>query len=546
MRYDLLIRRARVVDGSGNPWFYGDVAVQQAHIAAICPAGQIQASSAGETVEADGLVLAPGFIDILSHSITPLMRDGRCLSKITQGVTTEIMGEAWTPAPFGGKISPRTLAPYVPTTWSQKMLGWQHLSDWLLDTLEAGITPNIGAFLGGGTLREYACGMQMGKASLEELQIMRQVMHQAMQDGAFGVSYALIYPPDDYADTDEIVEVCKVVAEYGGIYITHLRSESDRLLEALEEALEVGQRASLPVHIYHLKASRPENWPKMAQAIERINQARSTGQDVTADVYPYTASGTGLSAMLPNWVFADGQIYEQLRNPTIRGRIRAELLGSNPQVDTRSRAEQVMPVGFQKPENQIYVGRRLSEIAQMRGQDWLECVFDLLVSEEQRIGTIYFTMSEDNLRLQYTQPWTMVSTDAGGFDPTWARAYGPVHPRGYGSYPRVLRKYVREEGLLSLEEAIRKMTSLPANRLGLFDRGRIQIGAKADLVLFDPQTITDHATFEKPHQLSSGIVQVWVNGQRVVQDGQHTGATPGQVVRGPGYRKQQLGSSLEP
>ncbi len=538
MQYDLLIRRARVVDGSGNPWFYGDVAVKEDRIVAICPAGQLPIFSAGETLEADGLVLAPGFIDILSHSITPLMRDGRSLSKITQGVTTEIMGEAWTPAPFGGKIAPRTLAPYVPESWNQIMLGWSRFSDWLEAMQQTGVSPNIGAFLGGGTLREYACGMQMGKAGPEELQTMRQIMHGAMQDGAFGISYALIYPPDDYADTDEIVEVCKVVAEYGGIYITHLRSESDRLLEALEEALEIGQRAHLPVQVYHLKASRPENWPKMARAIERIQKARALGQDVTTDVYPYTASGTGLSAMLPNWVFEGGNVYEQLCNPAIRQRIREELLGPNPQVDTRSRAEQVMPVGFQKPENQIYVGKRLSEIAQMRGQDWLECIFDLLVSEQQRIGTLYFTMSEDNLRLQYAQPWTMVSTDAGGFDPAWARAYGPVHPRGYGSYPRVLRQYVREEGLLSLEEAIRKMTSLPANRLGLFDRGRIQIGAKADLVLFDPHTITDHATFENPHRLSTGVVHVWVNGQQVLKDGHHTGATPGQIVRGPGYRAE--------
>ncbi len=536
MYFDFVIRSAQVVDGSGNPWFYGDVAVHRDRIAAISPAGQISPSSARQTIEADGLVLAPGFIDILSHSIAPLMRDGRSLSKITQGVTTEIMGEAWTPAPFGGKVAPRTLAPYVPEAWQQKMQGWQRMGDWLGAMQEAGVSPNIGAFLGGGTLREYACGMRMGEASPEELQTMRQVMQEAMQDGAFGVSYALIYPPDDYADTEEIVEVCKVVAEYGGVYITHLRSESDRLLEALEEALEIGQQARLPVHIYHLKASRPENWPKMPEVLKRINQARRSGQDVTADVYPYTASGTGLSAMLPNWVFEGGQVYERLRDPALRRRIRAELLGPSPEVDTRSRAEHVMPVGFQKPENQVYVGKRLSEIAQMRGQDWLECIFDLLVSEEQRIGTLYFTMSEDNLRLQYCKPWTMVSTDAGGFDPAWAQTYGPVHPRGYGSYPRVLRQYVREEGLLTLEEAIRKMTSLPANRLGLFDRGRIQMGARADLILFDPQSITDHATFEEPHRLSTGILHVWVNGQRVLKDGEHTGATPGQVVRGPGYR----------
>ncbi|MDX2004627.1 MAG: D-aminoacylase [Meiothermus sp.] len=534
MRLDLLVRGARVVDGSGNPWFWGDVGVSGGRIVAIAPAGKL--GNAAEVLEADGLVLTPGFIDILSHAITPLMRDGRNLSKITQGVTTEIMGEAWTPAPFGGQIAERKLSPYVGEEWNQQMKGWSRFADWLEAMIRRGVSPNIGSFLGGGTLREYACGMRMGRASGEELETLRRVMREAMQDGAFGVSYALIYPPDDYADTDEIVEVCKVVAEHGGLYITHLRSESDRLLEALEEALEIGRRARLPVQIYHLKASRQDNWPKMSQVIDRINRARAQGQDVTADVYPYAASGTGLNAMLPNWVFEGGNSYEKLTDPTVRQRIREELARPEAAVDTRSRAEHVMPVGFYKPENQPYVGMRLSEIAAMRGQDWLECIFDLLVSEQQRIGTIYFTMSEDNVRLELGQPWTMVSTDAGGFDPAWAKAYGPVHPRGYGSYPRVLRKYVREEGVLSLEEAVRKMTSLPANRLNLFDRGRIQLGAMADLVLLDPATVTDHATFDDPHQLSTGIRQVWVNGVRVLEDGQHTGATPGQIVRGAGWK----------
>ncbi|MER3553632.1 MAG: dihydroorotase [Meiothermus sp.] len=534
--YDLLIRGSRVVDGLGNPWFYGDVAVSGDTIARIAPAGGIKSSSAAQTVNADSLVLAPGFIDILSHSIAPLLRDGRCLSKITQGVTCEIMGEAWTPAPFGGEIRARNFAPYVPEEWNKRMKGWKRFGDWLEALHAHGVSPNIGSFLGGGTLREYACGMRMGRASEGELETMRRVMGEAMQDGAFGVSYALIYPPDDYADTDEIVEVCKIVAQYGGIYVTHLRSESKRLLEALEEALTIGKKANLPVEIYHLKASREENWPKMAQVVERINAARKAGQDVTADVYPYTASGTGLNAMLPNWASEGGRLYENLKNPEVRAKVRAELEGPNPEVDTRSKAEQVMPVGFQKPENKIYVGKRLSEIAEMRGQDWLETVFDLLVSEGQRIGTIYFTMSEENLKIEYSQPWTLVSTDAGGFDPEWARGHGPIHPRGYGSYPRVLGRYVREKGLLNLEDAVRKMTSLPANRLSLFDRGRIQVGAKADLVLFDPDTISDQATFADPHQLSVGIHSVWVNGKRVLENGQHTGALPGQIVRGPGYK----------
>jgi N-acyl-D-aspartate/D-glutamate deacylase len=537
---DVLIRDARVIDGTGNPWFYGDVAIAGDQIAAIAPAGRIPAENAREVVDATGLVVCPGFIDIQSHSIVPLMRDGRCLSKITQGVTTEIMGEVWTPAPFGGRLTdPFEGAPVSepPAEWRHQAREWRHFRDWLEATVDWGVSPNIGSFLAGGTLRQYARGLEMGSANADELATMRRVVAEAMEEGAFGVSYALIYPPEAYVETDEIVEVCATAARYGGLYITHLRSEGDRFLEAVEEALTIGRRAGLPVEIYHLKATVQHNWHKMAQVIARIDAARAEGIDVAADMYPYIASGTGLSAVLPAWVSADGKLFDNLRDPAMRARIRQDMTrppgDSNAPALRRDPAE-IMPVGFRLPEHRGYIGQRLPEIAATRGADWIDTVLDLLAAEGQRISTMYFSMSEENLKLQLRQPWIKVSTDAGGLDPAWAAQGNPTHPRAYGTYPRVLGKYVREEGVLPLEDAIRKMTSAVADRLGLRERGLLRVGCYADVVLFDPATIIDRATFADSHQLSIGVRDVWVNGVRVLADEAHTGATPGRIVEGAG------------
>ena len=527
---DVLIRGGRVVDGSGNPWFYGDVALSGDRVAGVAPPGQIPPEGAAEVVEASGVVVCPGFIDIQSHSILPLMRDGRCLSKVTQGITTEIMGETWTPAPFGGK------RPALPGAWQDRARSWGRFGDWLGATVEAGVSPNVGSFLSGGTLRSQACGMRMGPATGDELGAMRRVMAGAMEDGAFGVSYALIYPPDTYVDTDEIVEVCRVVGRYGGIYITHMRSEDDRLLEGVEETLEIGRRAELPVEIYHLKVIGRQYWHKMPEVIRRIEAARASGQDVTADMYPYVASGTGLSTVLPAWVAADGRFYENLKDPGVRARIREEVERQFRDGTAVRRPEDTMPIGLSRPEHAPYAGRRLTEIAGMRGQDWLDVVFDLLLAEQQSISTLFFMVSEDNLKLQLRQPWIKVATDAGGVDPAWASREGAVHPRAYGACPRILGKYVREEGALTLEEAVRKMTSAVADRLGLRDRGKLQAGCWADVVVFDPERVADRATFEDPHRLSVGVRDVWVNGVRVVAGEAHTGATPGRWVKGPGAR----------
>lgn len=534
--FDVVVKGARVIDGTGNPWIYGDVAISGDRIAAVEPPGTIPTDGNGQVVEAEGHVVCPGFIDIQSHSIIPLMHDGRSLSKIAQGVTTEIMGEAWTPAPVGGKFTDpfadRSSNP--PEGWPERAREWTSFGDWLRAMEAHGVSPNVGSFLGGGTLREYGRGMAMGQSSDDEVAVMRRAMNAAMADGACGVSYALIYPPDAYADTDEIVAICEVVAKHRGVYITHLRSEADWLDEGVAEAVEIGRRTGVAVEIYHLKASGQSNWSKMPGVIAAIDSARAEGVDVTADMYPYPASGTGLAAILPPWASADGKLFENLNDPAMREKVRAEVLNPSGEWEAfaaQANPEGTMPIGLRLAEHKPYVGRRLSEIAADRGQEWIDAALDLLAAERQTIATIYFNMSEDNLRLQLQQPWIKISTDAGGYDPAIAKSRFPTHPRAYGTYTRVLGKYVREEGVIPLEDAIRKMSWSVAQRLNLKDRGILRPGAYADVVILDPGTVADKATFEDPHQLSVGIRDVWVNGARVMREGAHTGATPGRFVR---------------
>jgi N-acyl-D-amino-acid deacylase len=537
---DTLIKGAKVVDGSGNPWFYGDVAISGDRILDVRPAGRIAESGAAQIVDASGMVVCPGFIDIQSHAIVPLMVDGRCLSKITQGVTTEIMGEAWTPAPVGGRndggLPDRGYSEHL-APWREQAVSWSRFSDWLEAMESSGVSPNVGSFLGAGTLRRYAMGMDMGQPNAEQLQTMRRVMADAMEDGAFGVSYALIYPPDSFADTAEITEVCKVVGSYGGVYITHVRSEADQLIEGIQEAIDIGAAADVAVEIYHLKAAGKRNWGKIPQVIEQINQARASGLDVTADMYPYPYSGTGLSSVMPPWVHEGGTFFEKLRDPETLKQVKDATL--KPSGDWEPMAdlctpEGVIPVGLYKEENIQFRGMPLSQIAEAKGVDWFDAAVELLLTEEQRVGTIYITIDEANIPLQLQQSWNKVSTDAGGLDPEWAAPQGPVHPRAYGTYPRVLGRYVRDEKALELEDAVRKMSGAVADRLDLRDRGMLRSGMFADVVVFNPETVIDNSTIDDSHRLSTGIEQVWVNGQQVVSNGVHTGAKPGRFVKGPG------------
>lgn len=366
---------------------------------------------------------------------------------------------------------------------------------------------------------------------------MRQLVGDAMSDGAFGVASALIYPPDSYAATDELIEMAKTMAPYGGIYITHIRSEMDALLPALE-AIKIGRDGGVPVEIYHLKSGGQRNWYKTPLAIARIDAARAEGLDVTADMYPYTAGATGLAACLPPSASANGQLLANLTDPAKRAGIRAEILNQKTAWENEcplATPEGVMLLDLRKPENQKYIGMRLSEVAAAQNKDWIDTVMDLIVSEKRSIFTVYFLMSADNVKLQMKLPWVSFATDESGHDPEHPQ--GLVHPRSYGTYPRILGKYVRDEQVLTLEDAIRKITSAPAARLSIRDRGRLQEGFFADVVVFDPKTIADKATFDNPHQLSVGVRYVFVNGQPVIVEGKHNGAKPGKIVRGPGYLK---------
>jgi dihydroorotase/N-acyl-D-amino-acid deacylase len=533
--YDLIISGGRVMDGTGSAWFYGDVAIRGDRIVRVVPAGLLKDAPTKERLDARGMVVAPGFIDIQGQSQGALLNgDGRLISKITQGVTTEIMGEGSTLAPANDRIL-ATQADDNARRNLGRFTGPRAFGNWL-DAMGAhGSSVNLGSFVGQTTLRMYGKGMAQGAPTEAELDDMRGALKRAMEDGAFGMASALIYPPGEYTTTRELVELGKVMAPFGGVYITHMRSEADRLLEAIDEAIEVG-RAGVGVEIYHLKAAGTANWPKMALAIDKINAARRAGIDISADMYPYLAGGTGLTVCLPPWASADGKLFDNLADPKVRARIKDETLST--QHEWENICQQSTPAGvliarMVKPENAQYAGKRLDEIARMKNKDWAEAAMDLILSERSRVETMFFIASEDNLKLQLRQPWIKFGSDASGIDPAMAR--GLAHPRAYGNFTRVLGKYVREEKVIPLEDAIRKMTSATANRLSLQDRGLVREGLFADIVVFDPETVGDRATYENPHQLSVGIRDVFVNGVAVVKAGQVTGAKPGRVVRGPGY-----------
>lgn len=539
--YDVVILNGQIVDGTGNPWFLGDIAIRNDRIARIAPAGQLKNVQTKERIEAHGLVVAPGFIDIQSHSREAfLLGDGRVISKVTQGITTEILGEGWTDAPVNEKI----LAAYGDIPQEIKKLAMQFtgprgFNNWLEAMQKHGISANVGSFLGAATVRIYVKGEAMGTPTSAEIEEMQRLVRNAMEDGAFGIASALIYPPGSFATTEELIEMCKAMAPYGGVYITHLRSEADKFLEGLDEAIEIGRMAGVPVEVYHLKAAGRRNWHKATLAIARIEAARDEGLDIGADMYPYIAGSTGLAACLPPWASADGKLLENLSDPAMRAKIRDEILHPKTEwenLGALASPEGVLILGLYRPENKKYIGKRLSEIAADMGKDWIDTIIDLILSEQQGIGTIYFMMTEDNLKLQIQQPWIKFGTDAGGEDPD--KPQGLVHPRSYGTYPRILGKYVREERAIRLEDAIRKMSSAVASRLFIRDRGLLREGYYADIVIFDQKTVGDRATFQNPHQVSIGVHHVFVNGTAVIQNGQHTDAKPGHIVRGPGYIKQ--------
>ena len=536
--FDVVIENGRVVDGTGAAWYYGDVALRGERIAAIGPRGAFRLARAASRVDAAGHVVAPGFIDIQAHSIGHYMTgDGKAISMITQGITTAIHGEGSSLGPMNDKLLAAETDTAARRVLSQ-FTGPNGFAKWLEYMVGRGTAQNVGSFLGDGTVRVYAKGTEQGPLTAAERDTMKAMIARSMRDGAFGIASALIYPPNTYASTEELIEAAKAMAPYGGVYITHMRSEGDKFLEAVDEAMRIGREGGVPVEIFHLKASGPRNWPKMPVAIARIDSARAAGQDVQANMYLYPAGGNSFASCIPPKYAAGGRLMENLKNPALRATMVAEMHAADAGYENLceiATPENVMVVGFRKEENRRFEGKRLSEIAATLGKDWAEVIIDLNIDEELRLGELLFLMSEDNIRLQLRQPWIKFGTDAGSQDPATAR--GMTHPRAYGNFPRLFARYVREQQVIPLEDAVRKASSAVATRLLITDRGVLKPGLKADVIVFDAQTITDHATFENPHRLSTGVRDVFVNGVAVLRNGQHTGAKPGVVVRGPGYRR---------
>lgn len=532
--HDLLILNGRIVDGTGAAWFYGDVAVHADRIVAVAPRGTLSGAVARDTLDATGLVVAPGFIDIQGHSGNYLLfGDSRVIAKVSQGVTTEILGEGNTPAP----LHPTRSLPANPSALQRAFAEPRGFATWLNAMESRGISINVGSFVGGSTLRSYGMAMRSGRAGEAEMAEMRGALERAMQDGAFGLATALIYPPGVFASTEELIDVSRAMRPYGGLYITHMRSEGDQLLEAVDEAVRIGREAGVPVEIYHLKASGTRNFAKGPESIARINAARASGVDVQANMYPYPAGGTGLTSCLPPAAQEDNRLFARLADPRERARIRAEIERPTSVWENLCELagpENVLIAVLASDSLRQYSGKRLSEIAAARGTDWIETAFTLIAAERNRVETLYFMMSEENVALNLQQPWMKIGTDAGGPNP--AASNGLVHPRAYGTYTRILGRYVREQQVISLEEAIRKMTSATARRVGLAERGVLAPGMFADIVVFDPTTVIDNATFEAPHQVATGVVATYVNGVAVWMQGAHTGAKPGRAVRGPGAR----------
>lgn len=545
--YDVVITNGTIVDGTGIPGFPGDVGIRGDRIVAITPPGELAAAAAALRVDAGGMVVAPGFIDIQSHSWNQLLfADGRVIGKVSQGVTTEILGESTTPGPANPDID-SLFAGTEPSDSAmlRAMAGFRGsggFGAWLEAMEGHGNSVNVGSYLGATTVRAYAMGSAEGLPDAAQLDTMRMVVRNAMRDGAFGISSALIYPPGSYAGTEELIETARAMAPLGGTYITHIRSEESGLLEALDEALLVGREGGVPVVVYHLKASGRVNWHLAAPAVAKLDSARRAGQRVVATMYPYPASGNNLSSCIPDWVHAEGRLLANLRDPALRTRIRREMTATGPADPVycqHNPPDAYQISGFKREEWVQYQGQRLDRIAAALGMPWELAIIELTLGEENRLGKITFGMSEDNVAMQLAQPWVVIGSDAGGYDPDTTSFL--VHPRSYGSFPRVLGKYARDEGLFTLEEAVRKMTMANADILGLSDRGQVAVGMYADLVIFDPTTIADRATFEAPHQLSVGVRDVFVNGVAVWRNGSHTGATPGRALRGPGWDEQRSG-----
>lgn len=533
--YDVILRGGTIYDGSGGKPWVGDIAIQGDRIAKV---GDLGKSRGRTEVDVKGLAVAPGFINMLSWATDSLIHDGRGQSDIRQGVTLEVMGEGWSMGPLNEAMKKESVEQQGDIKYD---ITWTTLGEYLEHLEKRGISPNVASFVGATTVRVHELGYENRPPRPEELQRMRALVRQAMEEGALGVGSSLIYAPAFYAGTDELVALCEEAAPYGGMYISHIRSEGNRFEQAVDELLDIARRAKVPAEIYHLKAAGRQNWGKLDLVLKKIDQARAEGLRITTDMYTYTAGATGLDAAMPPWVQEGGlkAWKERMQDPAVRERLKKEMTTPTDEWENLYLAagpENTLLVAFKNDKLKPLTGKSLAEIAKMRGKSPEETAMDLVIEDDSRVGTIYFLMSEENVKRQVALPYMSFGSDAEALAPEGAFLKSNPHPRAYGNFARVLGKYVRDEKAIPLEEAIRKLTSLPAENLKIRERGSLKEGFFADVAVFDPAKVQDHATFEKPHQYSTGVRHVWVNGVQVLKDGEHTGARPGRVVRGPGWK----------
>jgi len=537
-QFDILIRNGKVVDGSGNPWKNADVGIVGDRITFLGKAPEN--AQAKHTIDARGLVVAPGFIDMLGQSEFNLLVDKQAVSKLTQGITTEITGEGNSIAPLNQHLVDefKDVQEHFHVT-----ADWRTLDQYFQRLEKQGSGVNIGTYVGAAQVRQMVIQQANRAPSPQELAQMQDLVAQAMRQGAMGVSTALIYAPGNYAQTDELIALAKVASQYGGIYATHMRNEGDTEMAALDEAFRIAREANIPLEIFHLKCSGRENWGKMPQVIDAIVKARASGLDITADQYPYTASATSLGAIIPPKYHEGGPdaFVARLKDPAVRAAIRQDLAGSSGNLENMWRGsggpQGVLVISVLSPSLKKYEGKTVAQIAQMDHKDPLDAVMDLVIADRDNVGAVYFTMDEKDVRYAMQQPFVSVGTDYGEVNPSGPLGESKSHPRAYGSFPRILGKYVRDEHVLRLEDAIRKFTSLAAQREGLYDRGLVRPGYFADITIFDPQTVNDVATFDDPNRPSVGIEYVLVNGVVSLDHGKLTGQVGGRPLRGPGYQK---------
>jgi N-acyl-D-amino-acid deacylase len=535
--FDVIIKGGTVYDGTGGEGHVADVAIRGDRIVGV---GDFASAVPKKTIDARRLAVAPGFINMLSWSTESLIQDGRSQSEIRQGVTTEIMGEGESMGPLNDRTKARILREQTDIKFEIK---WNTLAEYLHYLEQRGISCNVASFLGATTVREYVIGLEDKQPTPEQLDQMRELVRREMEAGALGIGTSLIYPPAFYAKTEELIELCKVAAKYQGKYISHMRSEGNQLFEGLDEVIRISREAGIPAEVYHIKAAGEKNWPKEDELLERIEAAQKEGLKIRANMYTYTAAGTGLDACLPPWTEDGGYpaLFKRLRDPATREKIAAEVRIDSDAWENLYLAagspEKILLVGFKSQKLKPLTGKSLAEVAKMRGKDPIETIMDLISEDESRIGTIYFVMSEENVKKELGKPWISFGSDEASQAPEGVFLKSNPHPRAYGNFARVLGKYARDEKVITLPEAVRRLSALPATNLGLDHRGFVQDGMFADVVVFDPATIADRATFDKPHQYAVGMKHVFVNGVQVLKDGEHTTAKPGRALAGPGKLK---------